>query len=444
MELKDKLKQPFCFSSFSRKGGVSKSVTSLSLAWTYANIYGFRTLLVDCDPQGSSTNCLGYNRNYESVPELSMKNVSAVSKKLKEERFLSDNEGAYVVDDLFGNPKELELSSSQYTGLHDLLMCVINSEPLDKKTIQDAIVTPKYKVELPKGDGSNLTLGDLSNPQFRYEEFGFDLLPSSEELADDEMYMMTTNDVKDKAYVLKKVISAIKKHDMYDIIILDCGPSLSFMSLNAISSSDGTVMCSNLDQQSIFSICKTKKNFRDIKRYDKDQTGILGVLIGMDDPRAVIRPIIIDRIKNLLNLYVFKTTIPRSANAPKAMTIGMTFPQIDGKARIAFSNLAEEIIDRYNTVKAWDKKTKTIVDKRKDELMNNKKVMGDINKKVNEDIDMFLNENGRTREDVSEKIISDIEKLYTDNRLMEMLRNEYDKGELYEYMTSEYKEDSNE
>lgn len=443
MELKDNLREPLCICCYNRKGGSSKSMTSLSLAWTYAQ-GGLKTLLIDADPQGSATNTLGYNKNFENIPEISMKNISAISKKLKEERFSQDGEEPYIIDDLFGNPKEIELSSSQYTGEHDLINCVLNGLPLDKKTIEDAIVHPKYKVDMPKGFKEGLTLDDLTNPSYRYEEFGFDLLPSSEELTDDEMYMMSTEDVKNKPFILKQVVDAIKKFKMYDMIIIDCGPSLSFMSLNAITAADGTIIPCTLDQQGIFSICKAKKNFRDIKRYDENQAGILGVLLSIDDPRAVIRPIIIDRIKNTLNLYLFETTVPRSSNAPKSVTVGMTFPQIDGKARLAFSNIAYEIIDRYNTVRDWQNRTKEIVEERKNKILHDENQLKKYRQKVKEDVVNYLKEKGRSLDDVDEQIVMKIEERYMDDYIMSDLRNEYDKGTLYEYMTSDYKGENNE
>ena len=438
MGLKDKLKDTLCVAMFNRKGGSSKTINSLGLAWTFAQ-NDLRTLLIDADPQGSATNILGYNKNYENIPEISMKNISTISKKLKEERYAQDGEQPYIIDDLFGNPKDVELSSSQYTGLHDLITCVIDGDPLDKKTIEDAIVVPRYKVEMPKNAVEGLTLGDLANPEYHYEDFGFSLLPASEELTDDEMYMMSTEGVKGKPFILKKVIDAIKKHNLFDVIIIDCGPSLSFMSLNAVTAADGTVICCTLDQQSIFSICKAKKNFRDIKRYDENQAGILGVLLSIDDPRAVIRPIIIDRIKNTLNLYLFQNTIPRSANAPKSVTVGMTFPQIDGKARLSFSNVAHEIVERYNIVRSWQKHSNKIIEERKRQIYDSPELLAKFKKMANKDVDEYLGDRGRSRDDVDDDVISRIERLYLENHIMDNLRKEYDNEQLYEYMTNEYK-----
>ncbi|MBR0419584.1 MAG: ParA family protein [Erysipelotrichaceae bacterium] len=434
-----KTKETICLAVFNRKGGTSKTTTSLSLVWTYAQ-KGYKTLLIDMDSQGSSSNILGINRNFENVPEISMKNINKISKELRQERFEQEDEEEYIVDDLFGNPRDIELVSSENTGCYDLLECVINGVPLDEATIKKAIITPKYKVNLPQSSKkSELTLMDLADPEGEEIEFGFSLLASSEELADIEMYMLANNDVKDKAYILKKVIDTIKALRLYDIIVLDVGPSLGFLSLNAIAASDGSIICSTLDQQSIFSICKAKKNFRDIKRLDPNQTGILGVLLTIDDPRAVIRPIILDRIKNTLNLYLFKNTVPRSSNAPKAMTVGLTFPQIDGKARVAYDNIADEILERYKVVKDWEKHRGKIVEKRIKDIKNDEFLMEIIDKETDKRTDEYLKEAGRTRDDIDEEVLDKIRSSFEKDVIMERVREEYDQGTLCDYMTNRYK-----
>ena len=436
----NKLDETICLAFFNRKGGTGKSCTSISLAWTYAQ-KGYKTLIIDMDGQGSSSNVLGFNRSVKNVPEISMKNINKISRELRKERFGQEQEEEYVVDDLFGEPKNIEMVSSEYTGCYDLLECVINGVPLDEKTIMSAIVTPKYKVPLPTTGESRdaLTLEDLTSPEESLVEMNFSLLPSSDELVDIEMYMLANNGVKDKAYILKKVIDAIKKLKVFDLILLDVGPSLGFLSLNAITAADGSIICSTLDQQSIFSICKAKRNFRDIKRLDPNQTGILGVLLTIDEPRAVIRPIILDKIKNTLNLYLFHNTVPRSTNAPKAMTVGIAFPQIDGKARVAYDNIADEILERYKVVKAWEKHRGEIVEKRIEEIKKDEFLMAIMDKETDKRTDEYLKDAGRSREDIDEEVLDKIRSSFEKDVIMERIRKEYDQGTLCDYMTNRYK-----
>ena len=62
--------KPVVLAIGNRKGGTGKSTVSLNLAYTYSQM-GFKTLLIDADPQQSATNLLGYNRTMKNDPEIS-------------------------------------------------------------------------------------------------------------------------------------------------------------------------------------------------------------------------------------------------------------------------------------------------------------------------------------------------------------------------------------
>lgn len=389
--------KPYVFTIGNRKGGNLKSTNSVNLAYLFSQ-EGKKVLLIDCDPQGSTSQILGIDRNIGNIPEVSINSIGQVSKKLKNRDTLE-----YQLDDLFGNPTEDEVDESKFKGLHDLLNKAYYDIPITKKDVDAAIVTPTYRTEYQTEVSDNET--DIKKLKQRKTEiktfkFGFDLLPSSEELTDDELVISLDTDqakINKKGVILIKVINSIKYFREYDIIILDTGPSLGILTVNALAAaSDGILISASVDEQSLWSLKKFKLNVRQIKSYIPNHRGLLGVILAPCDYRSQLYPIIAYKIQSILHLYLFKAKIPRSTNANKATTAGLLFSQIDSRAYEAYQDLAREILKRREENESW-------------ELQREEKVKNEIEK---------LKEDPEYRN-------------MTERELLQIIRNRFDEGQLW-------------
>ena len=71
----------------------------------------------------------------------------------------------------------------------------------------------------------------------QHAESGFDVLPSNRELAGAEVELVG---MKDRDARLRVVLDAVR--DRYDYVLIDCPPSLSMMTMNALCAADGVVI----------------------------------------------------------------------------------------------------------------------------------------------------------------------------------------------------------
>lgn len=427
-----------CFAVALRKGGNLKTTNSLSLAWTFAN-EGLKTLLIDMDPQASATQLLGINRSLEYKPLLNEANLSKEGKAARKK--LEDD--IYPIDDLFGFPTDFEDKPSDYHGLSDLLEQVMdNTQPMvTMDDIKKAVVRPVYEertYDKSRGKDGKLTY----IPKIETKEYGFDLLPSSEELASDEMYLQfPSNDTsKDKTRdkvpngkILERIVGIIKDSEEYQVIIIDTPPSLGIMTMNALAAADGTLISAMADQQSILSLTKFKKNVRDIKSHNESQKGILGVLLGAVDKRSTIKPFIEMQCRNELGLYVFKNYVPKMADAVKGNSVGKVLAQMNDKAAQVYRNIAEELCIRWQDAENWDNQRNYLIQVELEKAKANKDFI-DIRTKLSEEYEGPLKNIGYNDEFIYKLIEDEAKKRYQ----QQYLRQQFDDGLLWKQHTTEY------
>ncbi len=391
-------KKPLVFTVANRKGGVSKTTNTVNIGNSLAQM-GYKVLLIDDDPQGSLTQLLGIDRTIGNSPELSIDNLGAMSRELRD---AETNE--YPLDDLFGPAPDEELLKTSYTGLHDLIMSAYYNQPISYDDIKKSIVSPTFTVERAKK--RKVVLADGTEklvPVKQKFKFGFDLLPSSEELTDDELIIGLDNDParsRTKGLFMDVVVKAISRYMDYDFILIDTGPSLGILTLNALAAGrDGIIISAAVDEQSLWSLQKFKYNLRTILGLVGTHKGILGVLIAPCAEKSQLFPIIAHKIKHVLKLYMFETKIPKSVNAAKATASGLLFTQLDERANKAYLELSEEIIYRAIENHEWYE---------------------DRQNKIAEEIARMKKEEPAYEQDSNEKLINIIKVKYAQNELWSM------------------------
>ncbi len=144
---------------------------------------------------------------------------------------------------------------------------------------------------------------------------------------------------------LKKSIEAIKND--YDYIIIDCGPSLNFITTSFLAVSHSIlipVQCEYYALNGLFILFNVFKIVK--KNYNRD-LDIEGILITMYDKRLAFSNVIVEEIKSHFKTLVFDTIIERNVKISEAQSHSKTVIDYDAssKGALNYLSLATEIIE---------------------------------------------------------------------------------------------------
>ena len=170
-----------------------------------------------------------------------------------------------------------------------------------------------------------------------------DLIPSNIDLSAFELDVFNK---ENREYFLKNKLDLVIKN--YDYIIIDCPPSLGFLTINALSASDYVLIPMQCEFFSLEGIDHLLETLDRIKMNFNHKLSILGVLFTMYDKRNKITTQIENDVRNCLGDIVFKTVIPRNVKLTESTSFGIPTIVYDQNCTgsIAYINLIKEIIKK--------------------------------------------------------------------------------------------------
>lgn len=167
-----------------------------------------------------------------------------------------------------------------------------------------------------------------------------DLLPANVQLAAAEQELSRASG---RAYRLRKALSPLQ--DRYRFILIDCGPSLSLLTLNALTAADEVIvplLCEFLALRGIGNLFET---IAQVRQSFNPHLRVRGILPVMFDPRPLHVRQILAEARSLFGEYMFPVTVHRSIRFSEAAVAGMPIleyaPNHPGAQ--AFRKLAEVI-----------------------------------------------------------------------------------------------------
>jgi chromosome partitioning protein len=150
----------------------------------------------------------------------------------------------------------------------------------------------------------------------------------------------------DKEFRLKRGLSAVK--DNYQYIILDCPPSLGFLTVNALTAADGVLVPLQCEYYALEGLSQLLNTIRAVKRALNPRLGLLGVVLTMYDTRNNLSQQVAAEVRAHFEGRVFKTVIPRNVRLSEAPSHGqpILLYDIGCKGAQSYMALAGELIER--------------------------------------------------------------------------------------------------
>lgn len=170
-----------------------------------------------------------------------------------------------------------------------------------------------------------------------------DIIPTSIDLSGAEIELL---DEENKEYILKNALYKVKEN--YDFIIIDCPPSLSILTINAMTTADSVlvpIQCEYYALEGLSQLIHTVELVRD--RLNQNLI-IEGVVFTMYDARTNLSLQVVENVKDNLEQNIYKTIIPRNIRLAEAPSYGMPINHYDAKSAGAesYMRLADEVISQ--------------------------------------------------------------------------------------------------
>ena len=172
-----------------------------------------------------------------------------------------------------------------------------------------------------------------------------DLIPSNADLAGAEIELVG---VDGREYLLKAYIDKIK--NQYDYILLDCPPSLSLLTINAMTAADSVLVPIQCEYYALEGLSQLIHTIDLVKERLNSNISIEGVVFTMYDARTNLSMQVVENVKNNLQQNIYHTVIPRNVRLAEAPSYGQPITEYEPKSAGAesYRRLAEEIINRNN------------------------------------------------------------------------------------------------
>ena len=170
-------------------------------------------------------------------------------------------------------------------------------------------------------------------------KFG-DVLPSSPDLAGAGVELIGTGD---REHQLKTALAGLK--DQYDVIFIDCPPSLELLTLNALCAADGILVPVQCEYYALEGLSDLMATLRTVKRKLNPTLEIFCVVLTMYDGRTNFSAQVAQEVRRHFPGKVLTTVVPRNVRLAEAPSHGLPVTSYDRISRgaVAYKEMAEEV-----------------------------------------------------------------------------------------------------
>jgi chromosome partitioning protein len=168
------------------------------------------------------------------------------------------------------------------------------------------------------------------------------VIPSNVELIGFEVEMMADAQ-RDRA--LKRLLAPLRER--FEFIILDCPPSLSLLTVNALAAADSLIIPLQCEFYALEGLGQLMQTVKRVKRAMNPGLALTGILLTMFDRRTNLSHQVAEEAARYFKDLVFKTTVPRNIRLGEAPSFGKPIILYDAASAGAQSyiELAKELMN---------------------------------------------------------------------------------------------------
>jgi chromosome partitioning protein len=152
---------------------------------------------------------------------------------------------------------------------------------------------------------------------------------------------------------LARTLSTFRSDETFDLVLLDCPPSLGILMTNALAAADEIltpIQCEYFALEGLVKIVRVVEQVRDSGA--NEQVQIAGIVMTMFDGRTKLSAQVVAEVRAHFGQRVYATMIPRTVRLSEAPSFGKSILEYDPKgiAARAYRALAEEFLKQHDSL----------------------------------------------------------------------------------------------
>ena len=170
-----------------------------------------------------------------------------------------------------------------------------------------------------------------------------DVLPATADLAGAAVELIS---LPEAHFRLGQALNQVR--DRYDIVFIDCPPSLEMLTLNGLAAADGILVPVQCEYYALEGLADLMNTLRMVKKRINPRLEIFGVALTMFDGRTNFSTQVAQEVRRHFPGKVFASVIPRNVRLAEAPSHGLPVSVYDRSSRgaLAYKAMAEEIAGR--------------------------------------------------------------------------------------------------
>ncbi len=183
----------------------------------------------------------------------------------------------------------------------------------------------------------------IDSARFLTELSFLELVPSHFDLVGAEVELVS---LSERELRLRRAL--VKVESQYDFILIDCPPSLGFLTLNALAAADGVLIPLQCEYYALEGLAHLLKTIARVRERLNPGLEIDGVVLTMFDGRTTLANQVKSEVERYLGDRLFRTMIPRNVRLSEAPSHGKPIILYDIRSvgAVAYLELAREVIQR--------------------------------------------------------------------------------------------------